>query len=206
MDRAGAPQRLQRLQSIAQRAGAVLNTDPTPLSPPRQPAIFCVPDDERKADAILGQLKLEDSHGQSQPNRLTRTFTKAAKASAYSYNELYAAISRVVGENGSAGTFEVLLRRFRAIEGNINVPRKRNTGVISKIRSSDTQQPSRLLQGATQLHRNDLVQLLTPLSPSQDSLDESLLIALQARDLAVVETLLQYGRSNPLYMKKNIVY
>lgn len=196
MDRAAAPQRLRRLQSIAHKAGAVLNTDPTPLSPPRQLAIFCVPDDERKADAILGQLKLEDSHGQSQSNRLARTFTKSSKASAFSYNELYAALSRIVSENGSAGTFEVLLRRFRAIEGNINVPRKRNTGVISKLRSSDNQQPGRLLQGATQLHRNDLVQLLTPLSPSQDSLDDSLLIALQARDLVVAETLLQYGESH----------
>lgn len=197
MDRPPAAQRLQRLQRIAQRVGAVLDTDSTPLSPPRQPPTFCVPDDERKADAILGQLKLEESQGQSQPNRLARTFTKSSKASVYSYNELYAALSRVVGENGLAGVVEVLLRRFRAIDGNINVPRKRNTGVISKIRSSDTQQPGRLLQAATQFHRNDLVQLLVPLSPTQDSLDESLLIALQSRDLAVAESLLQYGRSLP---------
>jgi hypothetical protein len=200
MDRPPAAQQLQRLQRIAQRVGAVLDTDPTPLSPLRQPATFCVPDDERKADAILGQLKLEESHGQSQPNRLARTFTKSSKASVYSYNELYAALSRVVGENGLAGVVEVLLRRFRAVDGNINVPRKRNTGVISKIRSSDTQQSGRLLQGATQLHRNDLVQLLVPHSPSQDSLDECLLIALQSRDLAVAESLLQYGKSLPCYI------
>jgi hypothetical protein len=193
MDRVPVSQRLQRLQRIAQRVNAVLDTDSTPLSPPRQPSTFYVADDERKADAILGQLKIEDSQGQSQPNRLARTFTKASKASACSYNELYAALSRVVSENGLAGVFEILLRRFRAVEGNINVPRKRNTGVISKIRSSDNQQPGRLLQGATQLRRNDLVQLLAPLSPSQESLDEALLIALQGKDLTVIETLLQYG-------------
>jgi hypothetical protein len=197
MNRLPAAQQLLRLKRIAKRVDAVLDTDSSQLSPPRQPPSFCVPDDERKADAILGQLKLQESQAQSQPNRLARTFAKASKASTYSYNELYAALSRVISENGLAGVFEVLLLRFRAIEGNINVPRKRNTGVISKIRNSDNQQPGRLLQEAAQLHRNDLVQLLGPLSPSQESLDESLLIALQARDLAVVESLLQYGWSHP---------
>jgi hypothetical protein len=197
MNRLPAAQQLLRLKRIAQRVDAVLDIDSSQLSPPRQPPSFCVPDDERKADAILGQLKLEESQAQSQPNRLARTFTKASKASNYSYNELYAALSRVISENGLAGVFEVLLRRFKAIEGNINVPRKRNTGVISKIRNSDNQQSGRLLQEAAQLHRNDLVQLLGPLSPSQESLDESLLIALQARDLAVAESLLQYGWSHP---------
>lgn len=190
-------QRLQRLQRIAQKVGAVLDITPIPLCPPRQVPSFCIPDDERRADAILGQLKIEESQGQSQPNRLARTFTKASKTSTYSYNELYAALSRVLNENGISGVFEVLLRRFRAVEGNINVPKKRNTGVISKIRNSDNQQPGRLLQVAVQLRRNDIVQLLAPLSPSQESLDESLLIAVQARDLAVVESLLQYGRSRP---------
>lgn len=194
MDRLPPAQRSQRLKRIAQKINTAVVIDSSPLYPPRNPPTFCVPDDERKADAILGQLKLEESQGQPQPGRLTRTFTKSSKASTYSYNELYAALSRVLDENGMAGTFEALLRRFRAIEGNINVPKKR-TGVISKIRSSDNQQqPGRLLQSATRIRRNDLVQLLAPLSPSQDSLDESLLIALQTRDLAVVESLLQYGQ------------
>lgn len=194
MDRLPASQRSQRLKRIAQKVDTAVVIDTTPLSPPRNPPIFAIPDDERKADAILGQLKLEESQGQPQPGRLTRTFTKTSKASTYSYNELYAALSRVVNENGLAGVFEVLLRRFRAIEGNINIPKKRSTGVISKIRSSDNQQqPGRLLQNATQIRRNDLVQLLAPLSPSQDSLDESLLLALRARDLTVIESLLQYG-------------
>lgn len=195
MDLQPTSQRLQQLQRIAQKVGAVLDTNLITLCPPQQVPRFCVPDDERKADAILGQLKIEESQNQSQQNRLARTFTKSSKASAYSYNELYTALSRVLSENGIAGVFEVLLRRFRAIEGNINVPKKRNTGVISKIRNSDNQQPGRLLQGAVQLRRNDFVQLLAPLSPTQESLDESLLIAVQARDLAVVESLLQYGTS-----------
>jgi hypothetical protein len=190
-----ASQRAQRLKAIAQRVGAVLDLDSTPLSPPRTTPTFCVPDDERKADAILGQLRLGESQSQHQQNRLARTFGKSSKASAYSYNDLYAALSRVINENGLAGVVEVLLRRFKAAEGNINVPRKRSTGVISKIRTSDTQQqPGRLLQDATQRRRNDFVQLLAPLSPSQDSLDESLLVAIEARDLAIVESLLQYGK------------
>ena len=196
MSRLPAAQQL-RLLRIAQRVDAVLDIDLSQLSPPRQSPSFCVAEDERKADAILGELKLEDSQGQSQHSRLARTFTKASKASAYSYNELYAALSRVISENGLAGVFEVLLGRFRAIEGNINSPKKRITGVISKIRNSDNRQPGRLLQEAAQLHRNDLVQLLGPFSPSQESLDESLLIALQAKDLAVIESLLQYGRRYP---------
>jgi hypothetical protein len=207
MDRQPAAQRSQRLKEIAQRVGAVLNIDAIPLYPPRQVPTFCIPDDERRADAVLGQLKLEEFQSQQPSNRLSRTFTKNTKPTNYTYKELYAALSRVIEENGLPGVFEVLLRRFRSIDGDINVARRGSTGVggmIGRFRNNDTQtqaQPGRLLQSATRIGQYDFVQLLAPLSPTQESLDESLEIALEVGALPIVEILLQYGEFMPSSLK-----
>lgn len=186
-------QRTKRLREIAENYGVALDLDLTPLSPPKQVPTFSIPDDERKADAVLGQLKIEESQSPTQPKGLKRAFTKTPKTSIYTYKELYAALSRVIEDNDLPGVAEVLLRRFKAVDGDINVARRASIGMASRIRNSVVQaEPGRLIQKAAELGRHDLVQLLAPLA-NQESLDQSLQIALGARQLAITKTLLQYG-------------
>jgi hypothetical protein len=193
MDGMPASKRAQRLGDIAEKFEVVLEASITPLSPPKKTPSFSIPDDERKADAILGQLRIEESQTKPQPNGLRRAFTKSPKQSIYTYKELYGALSRVIEDDDSPGVAEVLLKRFKAVDGDINFARRSSTGMISKIRSSGNQsEPGRLLQKATKASRHCLVQLLAP-NADQENLDESIQIAIQARDLATITTLLQYG-------------
>lgn len=198
-----APQRSQRLREIAQEYNVHPSATPAPLSPPSQPPTFREADDERKADSILGQLKLEQSQHDAQhkgsKQLLKKAFKKGSK-SEYSYKELYGALLRVIDENGMPGVLEVLLERFQTVDGDINIARKASTGMFHRTSSSD-QHPTRglLLQMASQKRRLEFVQLLAPLA-DQTSLDLSLQIALQIalvkKDKTIVEVLLQYGEES----------
>ena len=193
MDRMFASQRSRRLSEISEKYGVSLDIDLTPLSAPTQIPSFSIPDDERKADAILGQLKIEESQSPTHPKGLKRAFTKAPKTASYTYNELYTALSRVIEDNDLPGVAEVLLKRFRGADGDINVARRASIGMVSRIRNSVIQaEPGRLIQRATELSRHEIVWLLAPLA-NQGNLDESLQIALRRRQLALIEILLKYG-------------
>jgi hypothetical protein len=200
MDPLPASQRLQRLQEIAEEEEVgvakefrVLQEDSTLLSPTRRTPSFCGPDDERKADAVLGQLRIELAQAQPQARGLKRAFTTSKRQSPYDYEELHAALARVIDENGYPGVAEVLLSRFKALDGDTNLARRASTGVIKRLTSAQSsEQRGRLLQTAAEQCRLDFVQLLTP-DADMTSLDESLSIALERRHVEIVETLLRYG-------------
>ncbi|KAH6712645.1 hypothetical protein BKA61DRAFT_521868 [Leptodontidium sp. MPI-SDFR-AT-0119] len=190
-------QRALRLKHIAREVGAVLDTNPTILTPQQTPS-FKVLDDERKADAILGQLRIEESTGKSQSKGLRRFSARSSKT-VYTYDELYAALCRVVSDNGLAGVVEVLLGRFGAVGGNVNLARRASVGMIQRIRNTDSaEQRGQLIHAATGTGRDDFVQLLAPLA-DQSSLDQALHIAIEKRDLQCIETLLRHGANCALF-------
>lgn len=194
MSRQPAAKRAQRLQEIAHEVGAVLTDfDPTPLLPPTQPPTFMSHDDDRKADAILGQLRIEESGSKQQSRRLSSAFGKKEKQSVFTYGELYQAMVRTVQENGEPGVLEVLLKRFKAVEGNVNLANRANTGVMRRMRGTEEKEErGQLIQIATRIARYDFVQLLAPMADDQ-SLKESLDAALGRRALDIVELLVRYG-------------
>lgn len=194
MSRQPAAKRAERLQQIAEEVGAVLkNFDPTPLQPIGQPPTFITLDDERKADAVLGQMRIEESSGKQGTRRISSAFSKSPKQAVYSYPELYQGMVRVIGENGFPGVFEVLLRRFRAIDGNINFAKRGSTSALKRVRGREEQdERGHLLSQATGNGRLDFVQLLVPLADDQ-SLHEALDIALRDHDMPIIELLVRYG-------------
>ena len=194
MDRTHSSLRVRRLREIAERYGAVLDTPEAPLYRPSQVPSYMVADDERKANAILGQLKIEATEAHPQHRGLKRAFAKSSKPVPPTYTELYAALMRVVEDNGFPGVLEALLRKFRTLDGDISIARRASVGMISRVRSSSApDERGRLIQRATEFQRPDFVQLLAP-HANQGSLDESLGIALQTRNIGIVSILLQYGQ------------
>jgi hypothetical protein len=190
------PRRLQRLREIAQEEGAVLHDDPSTLDPPNQRPTFRTLDDDRKADAILGQLRIEEVQNRPPQSGFKRAFSSSNKKaeSPYTDKELHAALTRVIDENGLAGVADVLLHRINAVGGDPNFSRRASTGLVKKIRNVDTQGTrGRLLQTSTELSRLDLVQLLAPYA-DLPSLDESLHLALQNKNIGIIETLVRYGK------------
>jgi hypothetical protein len=202
MDSLSASQRIQRLQEIAEEEDVgvakefrdLSREDTTPLSPPRRVPSFRTPDDEQRADVVLGKLRNELAQIQPQASTLKRAFTTSKKQSPYNYEESHLALTRVIDENGSAGVAEVLLNRCRALGGDLNLARRASTGVIKKLTNAQSpEQRGRLLQTASEQGRHDFVQLLSPHADAA-SLDESLSIALNKHHLEVVKILLQYGK------------
>jgi hypothetical protein len=193
MNRQTQSQRKLRLQRLALGLGAVLPANHVELSPPKSVPTFLAPDDQRKADAILGQLKIEEAANKPQPKGLRKLSTRSSKSGPPTYDELYAALYRAISDNVSAGVVEALLERFKTLSGNVNLARRASGGVIRKIRNADNpEERGRLLQTATEILRYDFVQLLAPLA-DQLSLDESFHIAISKRELRIIETLLSYG-------------
>jgi hypothetical protein len=200
MDSLPAPQRLQRLRQIAEEEEVgvakefrtLSQEDSTTLGPPRNIPKFYVPDDERKADAVLGNLRIE-AQAQAQSKGLKRAFTTNKRQAPYTYEELHAALTRVIDQNDLAGVAEVLLNKFRSAGGDPNHARRACTGVIKKLTNAQSpEQRGRLLQTAAEQCRPDFVHLLAPWADPA-SLDESLLIALDKEHLEIVEVLLRYG-------------
>ncbi|KAE8449388.1 hypothetical protein EG329_008289 [Mollisiaceae sp. DMI_Dod_QoI] len=200
MSRQPPAKRAQRLQEIAQEVGAILvDFDPSPLLPPPKPPSFMVHDDDRKADSILVQLRVEESASKQQSRRLSSAFGKSQKPTVYSYTELYQAMIRAIEENERPGVLEVLLKRFKAVEGDINLARRGSTSMVKRVRGKEEQdERGRLLYVATGNCRVDFVQLLAPLADEQ-SLNESLDVALAKRELDIVELLVRYGANTALY-------
>jgi hypothetical protein len=189
-----ASQRSRRLHEIAQDLQVVSHDNLAPLSPPGRAPSFRIQDDERKADAYLGQLRIEETQNQPQPKGLKRAFTTGKRQGQYTYQEIYAALARVIDDNGQVGVAEVLLNRLRGIGGDPNLARRASTSVLKKIINGETPgQRGRLLQRATEKCRQDFVQILAPYIDSE-SLDESLVLALDRKHPGIVETLLQHGK------------
>jgi hypothetical protein len=191
---------MERLDQIARELGLVVELAASPhLLPPGQIPSFMVPDDERKADAVLGQLKIEA--GKPESRRLRRLTTIPSKT--HTYDELHAALSRVVSENGLAGVVEVLIKRFGIVpEGNsIKVRLRRRAsiiGIMPRVGSTDNRkQRDQLIHAAVELGREDFVQLFAPWA-DQSSLDRALGTALEKKQVPIVECLLRYGKSDPL--------
>jgi hypothetical protein len=192
MDQTQSSQRSKRLREIAEDHGAVPDGPENPLCRPSQVPSFIVPDDERRADSIIGQLKIEGIENQPKHRGFKRPSFHKSKPDT-TYVDLYAALARALEENGPPGVFEVLLRRFQTNNGNINVARKAKTGTMAKLRSSSLpEERGTLLQRATELRRYQYIQLLVPLA-DQLSLNDSLRIAVLVREIETVELLLQYG-------------
>ena len=187
MARIPALQRSQRLREIAEKYGVVFDFGLTPLSLQKQVSTFSIPDDDRKADAILGQMKIEEAQSPTRSKGLKRAFAKSPKSSTFTYKELYDGLSRVIEDNGLPGVVEVLL-------GRLKLARRTSVGMFSRARNSEVQnEPGHLLKKGAELCRHDFVQLLAPFA-DQGCLDESLQVALGVRELSITKTLLQYGK------------
>jgi hypothetical protein len=189
-------QRTQRLREIAQELGVSIYDNLSPLFRPGQIPTFRSPNDELKADEVIRRLRIEESGAQPQSRSLKRAFSANKKPEAPpTYKELYAALTRVVDENDSAGVAEVLLNRFNALGGDVNLARRGSTSVFKKITTNgdNQEQRGRLLQAATEKCRLDFVLLLSQFA-DQTSSDESLSVALGKRELGIIETLLSHGK------------
>lgn len=204
MENRPAPQRLERLKELAKEVRCPdLNDDSTTLSPGQQIPTYRTPNDEQQADALLAQMRHEETQSQPQQKGFTRAFSNSKKPqSPFTYKEVHAALTRVVDTNASAGVVEVLLARLRGLGHDPNLARKASTNILKRIKNVDAQdQRGRLLQTAAELGRLDFMHLLIQ-HADQEALDQSLSISLTKRNLPITELLLRNSANASLFQSQ----
>ena len=186
--------KISRLEAIAGNLGANINYPTSALSWTKDPESNLTAEDEQNGEAFLSLLRKKTAEEKPAAKGLKRMSTKSSKATApYTHDEVYTALSVSIEESKSIAVFEVLLKKFLSLNGNINVARKAKGGVFRKLAKVDNpDERGNLLQAAAAEKREDFVQLLAPLA-DQTGRNEALEIALSGRDLKVIGTLLRHG-------------
>ncbi|ROT42180.1 hypothetical protein SODALDRAFT_326351 [Sodiomyces alkalinus F11] len=179
-----------RIAELAHQWGIVLPPAPSPLTRPSHPPTFRNADDDFHAEELVKRRQL--SHGRTESTgNLRKAFSSKKKA--YDPRLVFDALNSHVAHCGRPGVAESLIKLLLASGGDVNLPQKPKTGLLSRRRSLETLgERSRLLQQAVTNNQPDMVAVLLPHADAV-ALDTSLPIAIQERNPDIVELLLRYG-------------
>ena len=98
-----------------------------------------------------------------------------------------------VANCGSPGVAEALINLLLSSGGDLNLPQKPKSGLLSRRRSLETfGERSKLLQQAVQNGHVDMIQILLPQADTL-ALDTSLPMAMRSQSLTITDLLLRYG-------------
>ncbi|KAL1889321.1 hypothetical protein Sste5346_008976 [Sporothrix stenoceras] len=187
-----AETRQQRLAAIATDLGVHSPPPASPLIKPLQPYSLRSPLDDEDAEKLLRQRRI-DTVGQRPPT-LMRAFTTNRRKE-WEPAEIFSALEQHVGQNGSAALAEALVVKLMDVGGNLNVANtKVKVNRLTRRRSVESFERSRLLQRAIELDNGDTVAVLAPYADPL-TLDTSLPTAIQSGNIEMVEHLLRYGAS-----------
>ncbi|ERT02532.1 hypothetical protein HMPREF1624_00832 [Sporothrix schenckii ATCC 58251] len=185
-----ATARLQRLGAIGADLGVHSPPPIAPLRKPLQPYSVRTPFDDDDAEKLLRQRRVA-AEGQRPPT-LMRAFT-TSKRKEWTPAEIFAALEEHVGQGGSAALAESLVVKLTAVGGNVNVvDTKVKVNKLTRRRSIESLERSRLLQRAIELNNPDLVAVLVPYADPM-TLDSALPAAIRSGHPEMVKHLLRYG-------------
>jgi hypothetical protein len=163
---------------------------------------FKAPSDAEAAHARIEALQSAKAES-NQRQGMSKIFTSKPKASEYKPREISAALLSAIQNAEAPGLVEALLEEL-ALRNNedINIIRKsdKKWKKLKRIDQEDVR--TGLLPAATRNGNLDTIRLLLQARPDQESLNESLGIALYtstSRDLDVIELLLAAGADATLY-------
>ncbi|OIW28328.1 hypothetical protein CONLIGDRAFT_373175 [Coniochaeta ligniaria NRRL 30616] len=186
--------RYQQLQRQAAEWGVgsfpALSLLPRPISSPLSPRLRTANDDAL-AEELLKRRRLNASQDNAQSG-LRRAFTTNKKKS-WDPKEIYDALDAHVGNSGSPGIAEALVFKLISTGASLSAPNIKNrTNLLTRRRSMETMNPSRILQKAVENRQTDMVTVLVQ-HADHFALDSALPIAIRSGDITIVELLLQYG-------------
>ncbi|KAI0445877.1 hypothetical protein F4803DRAFT_92353 [Xylaria telfairii] len=180
---------LKRLRQLSQEYGLSLQPPP-PLKPkPEYPPSYRTNNDVSIAEEVLRSQRLTESQHRSFKEGLSKTFT--TKKTAWEHKEIYDALVAHVTDRGSPGVAEVLISK---LGGNLNLVQKSRTGLLSRRRSLDLSERSKVLQIAVKNMQLEMVEVLLPFADAR-ALDTSLPVAMRNGNEEITELLIRYGAS-----------
>ena len=172
-----------------------------PLSPPARPqhpptcAIFRTPADDVQAEDLLRRQRAAGhSNGESSNGGIKRAFT-TKKKSTWDPKEVFDALDAHVAKMGSPGVAEALIAKLVNVGGDINVASsKTKTNLLTRRRSMESLERSRILQKAVENQHTDMVHALAPHADSL-ALNSCLAQGIRSRSVEITRLLLQHGAS-----------
>ncbi|GAP84767.2 putative ankyrin repeat containing protein [Rosellinia necatrix] len=183
---------LDRLWQLSEEYGLSIQVPPSPKPKPEQPPSYRTHDDVFLAEELLKKQRVSESQNVPFKGGLSRAFT--AKKASWEYKEIYEALVGHITDQGSPGVAEALITKLNALGGNLNLVQKSRTSLLSRRRSLDLSERSKILQIAVKNRQLEMVEVLLPFADAL-ALDTSLPMAMRNRDDAIVELLIRYGAS-----------
>ncbi|KAI0871912.1 hypothetical protein GGS24DRAFT_491854 [Hypoxylon argillaceum] len=184
--------RLQRLRELSEEYGLSVQSPPSPKPKPNHPPSYRTDNDVFIAEELLKRQRITESQHLSFKGGLSRAFT--TKKTPWEYREIYDALVAHVTDQGSPGVAEALITKLNLLGGNLNLVQKSRTSLLSRRRSLDLSERSKILQIAVKNKQLEMVEILLPFADAL-ALDTSLPLAMRNGNDAITELLIRYGAS-----------
>ncbi|KAI8630653.1 hypothetical protein F5Y19DRAFT_52434 [Xylariaceae sp. FL1651] len=184
--------RSTRLCQLGEEYGIVGQPLAAPQHRPEHPPSYRTDNDVFLAEELLKRQRTAESQEQQSKGGLSRAFT--GKKKAWEYKEIYSALLAHVTNHGSPGVAEVLITKLNLLGGNLNLAQKSRTSLLSRRKSLDLSERSKILHIAVMNRQLEMVEVLLPYADAL-SLDTALPIAMRNGNDAITQLLIRYGAS-----------
>ncbi|KAK4173124.1 hypothetical protein QBC36DRAFT_62003 [Triangularia setosa] len=187
--------RRARLQQIA-AAWGIHPTIP-PVTVQQRPPQRRTPQDDFQAEELLKRQRLNaaaDGNKNSQNGGIKRAFSSNKKPPGHwDPNEIFEALDSLVANRGAPGVADALIAKLVNAGGNVNVSTIKNkTNLLTRRKSLENLERSRVLQRAVQNRHTDMIAVLVQYADPL-TLDAALPLAIRSGDLEMLAMLLQQG-------------
>ncbi|KAI0542955.1 hypothetical protein GGR58DRAFT_450141 [Xylaria digitata] len=184
--------RPRQLQQLSEEYGLFVQPPP-PLKPkPEYPPSYRTENDVVVAEELLKSQRTAASQHLQFKGGLSKAF--APKKTTWEYKEIYDALLAHVTNRGSPGVAEALITKLNLLGGNLNLVQRSRTSLLSRRRSLDLSERSKILQIAVKNKQLEMVEVLLPFADAL-SLDTSLPVAMRNGNDTITELLIRYGAS-----------
>ncbi|GAB1316581.1 hypothetical protein MFIFM68171_06791 [Madurella fahalii] len=184
----GLDGRRARLQQLAAEWG--VHTLP-PVAPPVRPPLVRTPSDDFHAEELLKRRRMTANPDRNSQSGIKRAFSSTKKT--WEAHEIFEVLNTHVANCGAPGVADALIAKLLHVGGNVNVSNaKGKTGLLTRRRSIESMDRSRILQKAVDNRQTDMVAVLVQHADPL-TLDAALPAAMRSGDPVMVHMLLQRG-------------
>ncbi|KAH8900084.1 ankyrin [Thozetella sp. PMI_491] len=191
----GPEERQARLLELAAEWGVGTLSPPSiplirPMSSPLSPS-FRTSNDEFLAEELLKRRRLNATPDKADKS-IRRAFT-TNKKKGWEPNEIFDALDAHVSNMGSPAVAEALIGKLMSAGGDLNVANmKSKTNLLTRRRSLESLERSRVLQKAIENRQADMIAVLVQ-HADHLTLDAALPMAIRSSDPSIAQMLLQQG-------------
>ncbi|KAI0106158.1 hypothetical protein GGR51DRAFT_548796 [Nemania sp. FL0031] len=184
--------RFDRLRQLSEEYGLSIQPLPSLKPRPDHPPSYRTDNDVFIAEELLKKQRTTESQHLPFKGGLSRAFT--TKKTNWEYREIYDALVAHITDQGSPGVAETLITKLNLLGGNLNLVQKSRTSLLTRRRSLDLSERSKILQIAVKNKQLEMIEVLLPFADAL-ALDTSLPVAMRNGNNAITELLIRYGAS-----------